>query len=39
MQELIVFGLFIAVVAYFVYRLFFKKTGAGCSKCEYNENA
>lgn len=36
-QELIVFGLFIAIIAYYVYRIFFKKKKSkGCASCEYN---
>ncbi|MCA1764338.1 MAG: FeoB-associated Cys-rich membrane protein [Cryomorphaceae bacterium] len=39
MQEIIVFGLFAGVVGYFIYRIFFKKSGPGCAKCEYNKDA
>ena len=39
-QQILVFGLFFGVIAYFAYHWFFKrkdKEAGHCSKCEYNQ--
>jgi len=36
MQEVIVITLFVAVVAYAIYKVVRKPSGDGCSKCEFN---
>lgn len=36
MQEVIVFILFFAIIAYSIYKFVRKPSGDGCSKCEFN---